>query len=381
MRLDDFVAPEAGRLVKTVAGVAAFVPSPLPPKLTLSWQMFSAVAAAERAVGHLKGVGQTLPNPHLLIQPFVRREAVLSSRIEGTEASVGDLVLFETAKNGAAEHSDVREVANYVAALQSGRRRLHELPLSLRFLREVHAELMRGVRGANRSPGEFRPVQNHIGARGSPIEKATYVPPPVPEMHEALDAFEKFLHARSDLPVFVRMALIHYQFEAIHPFLDGNGRVGRLLITFLLETEKILDQPLLYLSAFFERHRDEYYRLLLEVSQRGAWQEWIDFFLRAVTEQAIDAVDRAQRLLSLWDEYRRRVTSARSSALLGGAIDRLFESPALTIAGAAREMKVTYRSAKQNVEKLIKLGILSEPRESGRNRIYVAPEILTLSEA
>jgi Fic family protein len=380
MNPTDFIAPQSGRVVKTSEGAAAFVPSPLPPDLTLSWEMLDGITRAERAVANLRGVGATLPNPHLLIAPFARREAVLSSRIEGTQASVGDLIAFEAAGNPASEGGDVREVSNYVAALDYGIDRLREFPLSLRFIREVHERLMRDVRGGSSSPGEFRNLQNWIGAPGSRIADAKYVPPPVPEMLKALDAFEKFLHAPSHLPALIRFALIHYHFEAIHPFLDGNGRVGRLLITFLFHTEQLLDHPLLYLSGFFETHRSDYYRLLLDVSQRGEWSDWIDYFLRAVAEQANDAVRRASQLLALRQEYRKRTTSARSSALLGAMIDRLFALPGISIAAAAKELKITYPSAKKNVEKLVASGILIEP-SPGRNRIYMAREIIAMLEA
>jgi Fic family protein len=380
MNQSDFTASEAGRIVRTSDGAAAFVPSPLPPDLQLSWEMLDAITRAERAVANLRGVGATLPNPHLLIAPFARREAVLSSRIEGTQASVGDLIAFEAAGNPASEGGDVHEVANYMAALDYGLDRLAELPISLRFIREVHERLMRGVRGGSSNPGEFRHLQNWIGAPGSRIADAKYVPPPIPEMHKALDAFEKFLHAPSHLPALIRFALIHYHFEAIHPFLDGNGRVGRLLISFLFHTEKLLDHPLLYLSGFFETHRADYYRLLLDVSRKGEWAEWIDYFLRAVAEQASDAVRRANALLALRQEYRKRTTSARSSALLGAMIDRLFALPGITIAVAARELNVTYPAAKKNVQKLVASGILTEP-QPGRNRIYMAREIIAMLEA
>lgn len=373
-----FVSPAAGRLVTTAGGAAAFVPSPLPPELNHSWALADALARAQGSVGHLRGIGRVLPNPHLLIQPFARREAVLSSRIEGTQASLGDLFLFEIGSS-APERRDVGEVANYVAALEYGFGRLQELPVSLRLIRELHAKLLTGVRGESSAPGEFRSVQNWIGKPGTKIADATYVPPPVAEMDVALDALEPFLHAESHLPALIRLALIHYQFEAIHPFLDGNGRVGRLLITLLLHTEKLLDQPLLYLSAFFERNRDEYYERLLAVSSRGAWSEWVDYFLRAVHEQAVDAVDRANSLLALRDEYSHRMTAARQSALLLAMIDRLFQAPAVTIAGVARDLGVTYASAKQNVEKLVAAGIL-EPLSHTRNKVYMAGEILALIE-
>jgi Fic family protein len=373
-----FIAPTVGRLVTTAAGAAAFVPSPLPPTIDLSWPLLDRVARAERAVGHLRGVGRILPNPHLLIQQFARREAVLSSRIEGTQASLGDLLLFEIGTS-APELPDVREVANYVAALEYGLQRIGQLPLSLRLIRELHWKLLHGVRGESQAPGEFRSVQNWIGKPGTQIADATYVPPPIPEMQRALDAFEKFLHAESHLPALIRLALIHYQFEAIHPFLDGNGRVGRLLITLLLQTEKLLDQPLLYLSAFFERKRDDYYDLLLNVSQRGAWGAWVEFFLQAVHDQAEDAVNRASALLQLREQYRSRVTEGRHSALMLGIIDRLFQSPAVTITGLARDVGASYPAAKQNVEKLVAAKIL-EPLSDTRNRVYMAQEILALIE-
>jgi Fic family protein len=381
MNSASFTENSAGRVVQTPDGSSAFVPSPLPPEITLTWELMHAVTTAERALGNLRGVGTTLPNANLLIQPFIRREAVLSSRIEGTEASIGDLVVFEAAGNVTPESSDVREVANYIAALEYGFARLGELPLSLRFIREVHERLMHGVRGTNRAPGEFRRLQNWIGASGSTMAEARYVPPPVAEMNEALDSFEKFLHASSDLPALLRLALIHYQFEAIHPFLDGNGRVGRLLLTFLLRIEGLLEEPLLYLSAYFEKNRSEYYDGLLDISHRGAWQEWIFYFLRAVEEQSNDAVARAKRIFALRDAYRTRVTTARSSALLHAIIDRLFDSPGVTIARMAKQLDITYPSAKNNVEKLVAFGILSPWGEAGRNRLYVANEILALVDA
>jgi len=380
MKAEDFTQP-AGALTLTPDGASAFVPAPLPPQLAADWSLSGILAKAERAVGRLAGIGHNLPNPHLLIRPFVRREAVLSSRIEGTEASVGDLLLFEAAGSPESNVSDVREVANYIAALDYGRGRLTDLPISLRFLREVHARLMSGVRGEERAPGEFRRIQNWIGPSGCTVRDAAYVPPPVPLMHGALDAFERYLHASSDLPLLLRCALIHYQFEAIHPFLDGNGRVGRLLITFLLESEQVLEQPLLYLSAFFERNRSDYYALLRDVSRRSAWSEWIAFFLRGVAEQATDASDRAHTMLALWKSFRDKVTTARSSALLTAIVDDLFASPATTIARVRDRFNITYPSAKNNVQKLVDLGILTPPETEGRNRIFVADEIIRTVEA
>jgi Fic family protein len=377
MDRSQFVAHDTGRLVKTLDGHAAFVPAPLPPKIDLSFDLMRRLSEADHALGTLGGIGRILPNPHLLTQPFLNREAVLSSRIEGTEASATDLALFQAAGAPESNESDVHEVSNYVTALQYGLKRLDELPLSLRFLREVHAKLMTDVRGGDRNPGEFRHVQNWIGPAGSRIDNATYVPPPVYEMHGALDQLERYLHDRSPMPVLLRAALVHYHFEALHPFLDGNGRVGRLLIAFMLHVENILDQPLLYLSAFFERHRREYYRRLVEVTMKGAWLEWIDFFLRGVTEQSNDAVHRTRELLDLSENYRRKIAPARNAGVLSSLIDDLFASPATTIPAVAAKLGMSYPAAKKNVQKLVALHIL-KPRRSGRGSVYVAEDVLKI---
>ena len=266
----------SGRLTRASGGYWAFVPNPLPPKLEWDNALVSLISKADIAVGTLSGLGETLPNPHLLIYPFIRREAVLSSRIEGTRSSLSDLLLFEATK--IEKQRDVKEVQNYVHAMEYGLKRLNELPLSLRFIRELHSILMEGVRGEQATPGEFRQSQNWIGPPGCTLDEAIFIPPPVPQMQECLNQLEDFLHTEKDLPLLVRLALVHYQFEAVHPFLDGNGRIGRLLITLFLCQRKVLTKPLLYLSAFFERHRQDYYDLLLKVSREAGWREWIEFF-------------------------------------------------------------------------------------------------------
>jgi Fic family protein len=351
MRAEDFNEHKPGHLVRTPQGYSAFAPNPLPPKLDVSWRLVKQVSDADRAMSELAGLVRMLPNPHLLIGPFIRREAVLSSRIEGTRASLSDLFFFEAANEAPPDASDVKEVANYVKALDHGLSRLNELPLSLRLIREMHERLMEGVRGEHLTPGEFRSSQNWIGPPGSTLMDAAYVPPPVDKMGRALDEFEKYLHAESEFPLLIRLALIHYQFEAIHPFLDGNGRIGRLLITLLLCAEDALPQPLLYLSAFFERYREDYYRALLAVSQRGEWTNWINFFLRGVEEQSRDAIKKSSRLLDLWRQYRQRLQSARASALALRLLDELFATPAMTYGGAANLLGVTQRAARLNVEK------------------------------
>jgi Fic family protein len=385
----SFTEQAPGRLLKlprqTVGAsedVWAFVPDPLPPKIQLDWPTITELARANQALGQLAGVEQMLPNPHLLIRPFLHREAVLSSRIEGTVTSVQQLLLFEAAKSKGAELGDVREVVNYIRAVDYGMERVKELPVSLRLIRELHERLMTGVRGHEERPGEFRTIQNWIGLGQSPIELARYVPPPVPEMHQALAAFEQSIGEPKALPPLVHLALVHYQFEAIHPFRDGNGRIGRLLTTLLLcaanyyQQEPLLPRPLLYLSAYFERQRQAYYDHLLAVSQRGEWAAWLTFFLKGVTEQSIDAVQRAQRLLDLRQSYRERLQTARTSALLLLLVDELFASPYITAAEAQRLLKVTAIPVYGALRKLEEVGILREVTGQSRNRMWAAEEIL-----
>ena len=381
MQQTDFIADSSGRVIKTPQGYWAFIPNPLPPPIELSWELVRENSAADRALGEPAGVARTLPNPHLLISPFIRREAVLSSRIEGTQASLSDLLFFEASGETEPQPPDVREVFNYVKALEYGLKRLTELPVSLRLIREMHQLLLEGVRGEQMEPGDFRQKQNWIGPPGSRLEEAIFVPPPLPEMTEALDHLEKYLHNPSALPPLMRLAFVHYQFEAIHPFLDGNGRIGRLLLTLLLCAEGLLPQPLLYLSAYFEQNRQQYYDLLLAVTQRGAWKEWLSFFLGGVAEQAQDAIRRSKRLMDLWRQYRQRLQSARTSALSLRLVDELFSYPAITIPQAAKRLQVTYGSAKLNIEKLARYGILRQATMRRRNRVFIAPEIVQIIEA
>ena len=376
-----FTAEKNGRIIKTPLDYWAFVPNPLPPQLTLNWDLVNQLSEADRALSELAGTARTLPNPHLLIGPFIRREAVLSSRIEGTQASLSDLLFFEASGSVDPKAPDAREVANYVKAMEYGLARLKRFPLSLRFIRELHERLMERVRGEHLTPGEFRRSQNWIGPHGCTLMDAAYVPPPVEDMEHALGQFEAYLHAPSELPLLIRLAGIHYQFEAIHPFVDGNGRIGRLLITLLLCQDGALSAPLLYLSAYFERNRSEYYRLLLAVSQAGRWGEWISFFLRGVAEQSRDALARSARLLALWQTYRGEFQSARSSALQLRLIDQLFAYPAITATQAAKLLHVTHRSAQLNIDKLIRKGMLKEVTGKQRNRVFVAPQIVTIIES
>ncbi len=385
MNPDLFRNSPAGRLVRVGEGQTAywaFVPQPLPPKLNWNDALVRHLSDADRALGELAGLGRTMPNPHLLIAPFTRREAVLSSRIEGTQTDIADLYAFEAGQlplpgfKPLPPEDDIREVQNYVRAMEFGLQRIKTLPMSLRLIRELHAILMTGVRGEHAAPGEFRRSQNWIGQPGCTLNEAEYVPPPHPEMLEALDAFEKYLHVENDFPPLIRLALIHYQFEAIHPFIDGNGRIGRLLVSLLLVHWNLLPLPLLYLSAFFEHHRQEYYDLLFAVSARGAWQEWIAFFLRGVAEQARDAIRRAKQLQDLQIEWHRRLNKANASPFLLRLADSLFEFPVLTIPKAQEILQVSYRSASLNMKKLVQLGILQPIGNSTYRQVFVARAIL-----
>ena len=380
MQPSDFAPNQRVHVRCVPSGYWAFVPPPLPPVLEFDASLVTTLSEADRALGRLAGVGSSLPNPYLLITPFLRREAVLSSRIEGTQATLSELVLFEAIPGTRAGINDVGEVANYVQALEMGIAPYQPLPLSLRLIRDLHGVLMTHVRGQERTPGEFRTSQNWIGPPGALINNSTFVPPPPHEMLQALDRLERYLHASADLPPIVRLALIHYQFEAIHPFLDGNGRVGRLLMSLLLHHWQVLPQPLLYVSAFFEGHRNDYYRLLLETSTQSAWQPWISFFATAVADQATDALTRSGRLLDLREVYRARLVGARTSSLPLRLVDELFMRPAITIGRAQEALGVTWRSAQLIVEKLVQARIVEEMTRQARNRVYLAREIIGLLE-
>lgn len=363
--------------MKTLDGAWAFVPAPLPPKIDLSLELMTAVGEARGALGELAGVGRSLPNPHLLIQPFSRKEAEASSRIEGTETDLGELFVHEVDPARRPERADIRrEVLNYVRALEAGLS--SDLPVSLRLVKEMHSVLMEGVRGQNKAPGDFRRVQNRIG--GTSNLDAKYVPPPVPEMESCISDWEKFLHAESSLSPLMRLAMIHYQFEAIHPFVDGNGRIGRLLLPLLLCRWQILPLPLLYLSAYFERHRSQYYDLLSAVSQRGEWPGWLKFFLHAVEVQAKDAARRAKKLMDKKEEYRQRAQIKGSTTALR-LVDELIAQPACHTKKAMEKLDITMPTALRAIDTLERAGILREITGRQKNRVWVATEILEILQA
>jgi len=367
-----------GRRIRCAGDYRAYVPAPLPPPIAWDDGLVAALSSADRAVGRLAGEGRRLPNPHLLIRPFVRREAVLSSRIEGTRATLGELLAAEAGAVVERSPADLREVANYVVALEHGVERLQTLPLSVRLVRELHRKLMDGVRGEIATPGEFRRSQNWIGPAGCTLAEATYVPPPVEELMACLGAWETFLHDDS-VPPLVQAGLAHSQFEAIHPFLDGNGRVGRLLITLLLVEKGVLPAPLLYLSAFFEAAREEYYARLLAVTQRGEWEEWLAYFLTGVAQQAEDALGRIQRINDLLLQWRERLAKA-SSRTPEQAVELFVENPFWTVKKLAQRLDVAYTTAQRTIDRLVSARIVELTGAAKRNRVYCARAILDILE-
>ena len=322
--------------------------------------------------------GQLLPNPHLLISPFIRREAVTSSRIENTQSGLDDLFFFEADQTESPSVSDVKEIRNYVRAMEYGIKRLAELPISSRLICEIHGILMQEVRGEHATPGLIRTSQNWIGSPGCTLMEATYVPPPAPEMKQCFSDLERYIHSEPQEPALIQCALVHYQFEAIHPFVDGNGRIGRLLITFMLLERKLLSQPLLYLSDFFERYRDEYYRLLLNVSQKGDWKAWLTFFLNGVRQQSEDGLLTIQKLLALQNQYKEIAVGRRVPKVVNRLIDYLFASPAVSVSELSKIWEIPFPTVQRGVDYLIEKGILREITRRSRNRLFVADEIFNI---
>ncbi|MBL0058978.1 MAG: Fic family protein [Elusimicrobia bacterium] len=370
--------PVPGRWMKRPEGYRAFLPAPLPPTIPWTAALTRALSEADLVLGRLAGEGRQLPNPHLLIRPFIQREAVLSSRIEGTQATLGELLASEAGAFVDRSPGDLREVSNYVVALDYGAKRLKSLPLSLRLVRELHAKLLNGVTPPHLTPGEFRRSQNWIGPAGCTLMNASYVPPPPDHLMECLGQWETFLHDRS-LPPLVQIALIHYQFEAIHPFLDGNGRVGRLLVTLFLMERDVLPTPLLYLSAFFEATRREYYDRLAAVGSRGDWTNWLLYFLSGVARQSEDALSRAERINRLLVEWRV-VASRSSSKVPARTVDLLAANPFIVPKKAVQRLQVAFTTVQRGIDYLVKNGILQQVGTKKRDRVYCAQEILKILE-
>lgn len=377
MRTDPADSTKFGQ-VRTVPqrGYRAFYPRPMPESVELSPMTVRRLTEAEAALGRLNGAGRLLPNPHLLIRPYILREALASTRIEGTRASLAGV--FEAEAGGDTHDPDIEEVMNYVRAMELGLSLLDQLPFSVRLIKEMHAVLLDGVRGRERQPGEFRSTQNWIGAPGSTIETASFVPPPPDEIGDLLAGWERFANTNTTMPVLIQSALLHLQFETIHPFLDGNGRVGRLLIVFHLILQDRLSSPLLYLSPYFEQHRATYYDLLQSTRVTGEPEPWFDFYLAGIEEQAADAVTRSERLVDLRETYRTRVfDTTRGNAV--GLVDVLFAQPVLTARTVEDHLDVQRPSALRILDLFTEMGILTEvdpgPR---RQRRFVAKDIMAL---
>jgi Fic family protein len=367
-------ASRSGSYRQQPTGYRAFIPAPLPPHPgpKLEGELQKLLSDADRALGRLDGSVQTLPNPDLFVYMYVRKEAVLSSQIEGTQSSLQDLLAEEAELADDARPRDVAEVVNYVRAMNHGLARLGELPVSVRLIREIHAQLLAGVRGSRLTPGELRRSQNWIGPAGSSLNNATFVPPPPEEVPLALGQLERFLHEADDLPLLVKIGLAHSQFETIHPFLDGNGRVGRLLITFLLCERGALQKPVLYLSHYFKQHRQAYYERLQEVRDRGDFEGWLAFFLKGVAEVSVQAATTARRILELREAHRRVITEGLGRAAANGhrVLERLFERPLLSVKDTQSLLGTTFAGANQIVARLEALGILRETTGQSRHRRF-----------
>ena len=377
----------AGRYVRQITGYRAFIPAPLPPQppILLTGKLQALLSEADRALGRLDGSIQTLPNPDLFVFMYVRKEAVLSSQIEGTQSSLQDLLAAEAQVLSVDRPRDVAEVVNYVNAIKHGLARLAELPVSVRLIREIHERLLAGVRGSRLAPGELRRSQNWIGPGGCTLAEAAFVPPPPEEVPVALAALERFLHQDDDIPLLIKVGLAHAQFETIHPFLDGNGRVGRLLITFLLCERQALLKPVLYLSYYFKRHQQAYYDGLQAVRDAGDWEGWLAFFLRGVAEVSAQAAETARRILTLREDHRMLITEHLGRAAGNGhrVLEYLYEHPIISVEQVRTITGTTYPAANQLVHKLVERGILSEYtghkrhrrfRYDGYIRLFDAPE-------
>jgi Fic family protein len=368
------LSARAGRYRRQPQGYRAFIPAPLPPDppIRIEGSLQALLSRADLALGRLAGSIETLPNPDLFVLMYVRKEAVLSSQIEGTQSSLQDLLAAEAHVFDPKQPRDVAEVLNYVAAMNHGLERLTTLPVSVRLIREIHAKLLEGVRGSHLTPGELRTSQNWIGPGGCTLNEATFVPPPPAELADALGALESFLHTEDALPLLIKIGLAHAQFETIHPFLDGNGRAGRLLITFLLCERQVLDKPVLYLSHYFKRHRQLYYDRLQANRDNGAFEEWLEFFLTGVLEVSLEAATTARRVLALREQHREVIATQLGGAAGNGhrTLEYLFAHPIVSVTDIRELIGTTYPAANDLVGRLAKSGILMEVTGQARNRRF-----------
>lgn len=377
-----------GHYVKQPTGYTAFVPAPLPPDpaIKIDAELSKLLSEADWALGRLDGVASVLPNPDLFVSMYVRQEAVLSSQIEGTQSTLEDVLQFEVDSRGREFPKDIQEVVNYVGAMNYGLERLKTLPLSLRLIREIHGKLLEGVRGSHRTPGQFRMSQNWIGPAGCTLASASFVPPPVNEMRASLDNLEKFLHDDS-FPLLIQCGLSHAQFETIHPFLDGNGRVGRLLITFVLCQRQALGRPLLYLSHYLRQRRAEYYDRLMATRNEGDWEGWLKFFVRGVREVSREATETARAILRLREKHRRVLSEKLTREKPATApydfllLEYLFEQPIVTVRMVGQRLSCAFVTADKVVNRFIKLGLLEEATGFRRNRRFRYAPYLALFES
>jgi Fic family protein len=370
----------SGVYVKQTTGYRAFIPTLLPPKpaVKIEGELQNLLSRADMALARLDGVAQMLPNVDLFIAMYVKKEALLSSQIEGTQASLDDLFAYENGDK-LENLNNVTEVVNYVKAMNYGLDRLQSLPMSLRLIKEIHAILLEGARGSERLPGEFKRSQNWIGPPGCSLNEASYVPPPPHEALEAMGGLERYFHDKERLPILVDCALIHYQFETIHPFLDGNGRMGRLLITFYLCGKGVLHKPLLYLSYYFKKNRQEYYDRLNMVRETGNYEQWVDYFLKGVVDIAGAAMDTARQILELQTNHRRLLWEKKiSSPIAVGILEQLFYTPTVSIARIAERFNVSYQAASTLVAQLEKVRILRETTGRKRDKRYVYSDYLNI---
>lgn len=367
----------AGFFVNQPMGYQSFVPKKLPPDPPIEYdaEMLRLLSEADRKLGRLDGVTQILPNPELFVAMYVKKEAVLSSQIEGTQASLTDVLELEKKIE---KNEDVGEIVNYVAALDYGMKRMQDFPLSLRLLREIHKVLLSKGRGSNRNPGEFRTSQNWIGTPGCTLQNATFVPPAVPDMKDALNDLEGYFYDESDIPLLIKIALIHAQFETIHPFLDGNGRMGRLLITFLLRQKGILSKPLLYLSYYFKENRMDYYDCLMAVRKRGEWENWIKFFLKGISQVSDEAASTAKEILNLRTTFEKKVSALHNTYAMR-LFDYIFEAPYLSKNSVKDYLHLTYPTAGRLIDDFCGLNIVQDAApEKRRNKQYVFTEYIKI---
>ncbi len=373
----------AGIMIDTTRGYSAFTPAKLPPQpsIDIDLEMQNLLSLADRKLGRLDGITEILPNPELFVAMYVKKEAVLSAQIEGTQASLVD-VLNAPSETEITDvsHNEVREVVNYVNAIYWGIENLVRLPISLRLIRNIHEILLKDVRGSNKSPGEFRKSQNWIGPQGSTLMSATFIPPTVENMEIAMADLENFIYADDNIPALIKIALIHAQFETIHPFLDGNGRMGRLLITFWLCQQKILSQPLLYLSYYFKQNRLEYYDRLMAVRIKGDWENWIKFFLKGVAAVSDEATESAKDIIGLQNKYTARILERdKGNRNYIALLNALFENPMITKKEIAKILKISLPTVGSVVDMFCDLGILDDlTPQKKRYKTYVFKEYLEI---